>query len=98
MIKLAIVLPCYNEEEVLRESARRLAGLFGQMEADGRISPDSFMLFVNDASLADRTFCHRLGAATPPGTSLRPCTRPTSVCAGSTWRATWATRRPSWPA
>lgn len=50
MIKLAIVLPCYNEEEVLRESARRLAGLFGQMEADGRISPDSFMLFVNDGS------------------------------------------------
>lgn len=50
MIKLAIVLPCYNEEEVLRESARRLAGLFGQMEADSRISPDSFMLFVNDGS------------------------------------------------
>ena len=50
MIKLAIVSPCYNEEEVLRESARRLGELLGGMVADGRISPDSFMLFVNDGS------------------------------------------------
>lgn len=50
MIKLAIVSPCYNEEEVLRESARRLGELLGSMVADGRISPDSFMLFVNDGS------------------------------------------------
>ncbi len=50
MIKLAIVSPCYNEEEVLRESARRLGELFDVMVADGRISPGSFMLFVNDGS------------------------------------------------
>lgn len=50
MIKLAIVSPCYNEEEVLRESARRLGELFDSMVADGRISPGSFMLFVNDGS------------------------------------------------
>ena len=50
MIKLAIVSPCYNEEKVLRESARRLGELFDSMVADGRISPDSFMLFVNDGS------------------------------------------------
>ena len=50
MIKLAIVSPCYNEEEVLPETARRLGELLGGMVADGRISPDSFMLFVNDGS------------------------------------------------
>ena len=50
MIKLAIVSPCYNEEEVLRESARRLGELLDVMVADGRISPESFMLFVNDGS------------------------------------------------
>ena len=50
MIKLAIVSPCYNEEEVLRESARRLGELLDGMVADGRISPGSFMLFVNDGS------------------------------------------------
>lgn len=55
MIKLAIVSPCYNEEEVLRESARRLGELFDGMVADGRITPDSFMLFVNDGS-RDRTW------------------------------------------
>lgn len=55
MIKLAIVSPCYNEEEVLHESARRLGELFDSMVADGRISPDSFMLFVNDGS-RDRTW------------------------------------------
>lgn len=55
MIKLAIVSPCYNEEDVLRESTQRLGELFDSMVADGRISPDSFILFVNDGS-RDRTW------------------------------------------
>ena len=50
MIKLAIVSPCYNEEAVLDLSARRLDTLFDRMIADGKISPDSFVLFVNDGS------------------------------------------------
>lgn len=50
MIKLAIVSPCYNEEEVLDLSVKRLNRLFNQMEADGLITPDSFVLFVNDGS------------------------------------------------
>lgn len=50
MIKLATVSPCYNEEEVLETSVGRLTGLFRQMIADGRISPDSEMVFVNDGS------------------------------------------------
>ena len=31
MIKLAIVSPCYNEEEVLEDSAARLTALFDEL-------------------------------------------------------------------
>ena len=55
MIKLATVSPCYNEEDVLRHSAERLTALFERMIADGLISPDSMMVFVNDGS-RDRTW------------------------------------------
>ncbi len=50
MIRLAIVSPCYNEEEVLDLSARRLDELFNRMVSDGLISSDSFVMFVNDGS------------------------------------------------
>lgn len=55
MMKLAIVLPCYNEEEVLEQSAARLTGLLDQLVSEGEISADSFMMFVNDGS-RDRTW------------------------------------------
>lgn len=55
MIKLAIVSPCYNEEEVLEESAGRLTALFDELVAKEKISADSFVLFVNDGS-KDRTW------------------------------------------
>ena len=50
MIKLAIVSPCYNEEAVLHSSSERLNALYNTMIAAGEISPDSFVLFVNDGS------------------------------------------------
>ena len=49
MIKLAIVSPCYNEEEVLEESTTRLTALFDDLVAKKKISADSFVLFVNVA-------------------------------------------------
>ena len=55
MITLATVSPCYNEEEVLRLSVERLTSLFQRMTAEGLISPDSMMVFVNDGS-HDRTW------------------------------------------
>jgi glycosyltransferase involved in cell wall biosynthesis len=55
MIKLATVSPCYNEEEVLRHSVERLTALFERMIAEGLISNDSMMVFVNDGS-RDRTW------------------------------------------
>lgn len=51
MTKLAIICPCYNEEEVLKDSASNLVELFKQLN----VSKDSFVLFVNDGS-GDKTW------------------------------------------
>ena len=50
MMTLAIVSPCYNEEEVLESSVERLTQLFEQLKAAEKISKESFVLFVNDGS------------------------------------------------
>ena len=55
MIRLAIVSPCYNEEEVLESSVKRLTELFTLLIKDKKITEDSFFLFVNDGS-RDRTW------------------------------------------
>ncbi len=55
MIRLAIVSPCYNEEEVLESSVRRLTELFNSLINDKKITENSFFLFVNDGS-RDRTW------------------------------------------
>ena len=52
---LYIVVPCYNEEEVLPETSRRLKEKLEGLMAAGKISPDSRVLFVNDGS-KDRTW------------------------------------------
>lgn len=49
-IKLAIVAPCYNEEEMLPISVPKLMALMRELIDGGRIAPDSFLLFVNDGS------------------------------------------------
>ena len=55
MIKLAIVSPCYNEEDVLQHSVERLTELLDRMVNENAISSDSMMVFVNDGS-KDRTW------------------------------------------
>ena len=52
---LYIVVPCYNEEEVLPETSRRLRDKLKGMMAAGTISERSRILFVNDGS-RDRTW------------------------------------------
>lgn len=52
---LYIVVPCYNEEEVLPETARRLGDKLSALTAAGKIAPQSRILFVNDGS-KDRTW------------------------------------------
>mgnify|MGYP003445414985 CR=1 FL=1 len=53
--KLVIVVPCYNEEEVLPETVKRLNEVLHGMVDSGKISSDSRMVFVNDGS-KDRTW------------------------------------------
>ena len=47
---LSIVVPCYNEEEMLPTTVDVLTELIEKMIADGKISDGSFVLFVNDGS------------------------------------------------
>jgi len=55
MDKLAIVVPCYNEEEVLKIASRALREVLDDLIAKEKIAKESFILFVNDGS-RDRTW------------------------------------------
>lgn len=55
MIKLGIVSPCYNEEEVLGSSINKLTELYNSLIEKGKITPDSLLVFVNDGS-KDKTW------------------------------------------
>ena len=52
---LYIVIPCYNEQEVLPITAPLFLQKINDLAAAGKISPDSRVLFVNDGS-RDRTW------------------------------------------
>ena len=52
---LYIVVPCYNEEQVLDVTAGRLLEKIKSLEEGGAISPESRILFVDDGS-RDRTW------------------------------------------
>ncbi len=48
-----MVVPCYNEEDVLPETARRLREKMGSLIDKGSISEESRIMFVNDGSKDD---------------------------------------------
>lgn len=50
MQRLAIVVPCCNEEEVLPDTVRQLTQLLAALVKKQKISPDSFLLLVDDGS------------------------------------------------
>ena len=54
-MKLFLVIPCYNEEEVLPETARRLKEKMTALMEKNKISSDSAVVFVNDGS-KDKTW------------------------------------------
>lgn len=47
---LSIVVPCYNEQEVIDETAKQLSVVLTDLIKDGSVSSKSFILFVNDGS------------------------------------------------
>ena len=53
--KLYLVIPCYKEEEVLPETARRLQQKIQNLINVKKIASDSRVVFVNDGS-TDRTW------------------------------------------
>ncbi|OQC16087.1 MAG: putative glycosyltransferase YkoT [Lentisphaerae bacterium ADurb.Bin082] len=52
---LSIVVPCYNEESILANSIEILAGKIAEFIAEKLVSPESFLLCVDDGS-SDRTW------------------------------------------
>lgn len=55
METLYLIIPCYNEEEVLRETAARTAAKLSALISGGTVSQQSRILFVDDGS-ADSTW------------------------------------------
>lgn len=52
---LTIVVPCYNEEEVLPETTKELGQILNDLIDKKKIAPNSKLLFVNDGS-KDKTW------------------------------------------
>ena len=63
---LYIIIPCYNEQDVLPITAPQFLQKIRDLAGAGKISPDSRVLFVNDGS-KDRTWAiiNELAAADP---------------------------------
>lgn len=55
MTKLYLAIPCYNEEEVLRDSAQKLLNKYTTMMSEGKITYDSKIVFIDDGS-KDKTW------------------------------------------
>lgn len=55
MTKLYLAIPCYNEEEVLRDSAEKLLNKYNDMMMEGKITSDSRIVFIDDGS-KDKTW------------------------------------------
>ncbi|MBR7085362.1 MAG: glycosyltransferase, partial [Oscillospiraceae bacterium] len=47
---LYLVIPCYNEQEVLPETAKQLKQKMSDLISQQKISPESRIVFVNDGS------------------------------------------------
>lgn len=54
-VRLSIVVPCYNEELVIGECARRLRAVIGELVQSCKVANDSQIVFVNDGS-RDKTW------------------------------------------
>lgn len=48
---LALVVPCYNEQQILRESGQRLQNELSILVSEGIVSADSSICFVDDGSV-----------------------------------------------
>lgn len=77
---LAIVSPCLDEERVLPATFKVLRGVLDELKSEGRVSRDSFMLFVDDGS-SDATWALISENASPDLRGLRLSRRCGHQCA-----------------
>lgn len=69
---LGIIIPCYNEQEVINETAFRLNEYFTKLIKENKISDQSFIRFVDDGSSDGTwTIIERLSAENPMITGLK---------------------------
>jgi polyisoprenyl-phosphate glycosyltransferase len=52
---VAIIVPCFNEEQLIGDTARHLTAIITEMVSDARVDSASFIYFVDDGS-CDRTW------------------------------------------
>ena len=50
-MQLSLILPCYNEEEVLNETSSKLLSLFNSLIESSKIDDNSKMYFIDDGSV-----------------------------------------------
>jgi glycosyltransferase involved in cell wall biosynthesis len=50
MTRLSIVVPCYNEQEVLRQTTSRLLGLLNRLICAGKVADNSSIYYIDDGS------------------------------------------------
>ncbi len=84
MCRLAIIVPCLNEEDILPHTIGVLSDMLINMATQGSISEGSFLLLVDDGS-TDSTWRIISGHASPlvKGISLsRRCGQQTAILAG----------------
>lgn len=53
--KLAIIIPCFNEELCVKSTANRLLEVLDELVCKNKITPESYLYFVDDGS-SDRTW------------------------------------------
>lgn len=53
-VTLYLAIPCYNEEEVLPETAKRLREKFSALRKTGTISAESRACFIDDGRKTKR--------------------------------------------
>jgi len=70
--RLYVVVPCYNEQEVLPDTAPKLCALMDEMEKENLISPESRILWVDDGSRDDTwTLISKLTEGSPRHEGLK---------------------------
>lgn len=64
--KLALIVPCYNEEEIIKQAYMKLNAKMQRLIDSKKISQESFVCFVDDGS-RDKTWgiLHQMISKTP---------------------------------